>query len=273
MKQPLPKFWRAIGTMMLAVALFLTGCGESSNPYSAIRKLYEPSPDTDVSSVPEYNFSLFTGTVWRTKTTTAITDLKRYTGAHDISLSVPEHFDPTNPEYTPPSDLHYRIVSVLPVGSRLRIEKLMHDNGAGGILLVTGTLLDETNSQGNVFLDSSLLTRNRWIGFADSTNWSVNPGMLASYQSPDDRSTLPAPSALEATDRSKAAYENGYANGKKQAAFVPRLSQAGIDYSHLFDPWLGNREWRPLAIQIHGAEYVEAYESGYRKGFRDHAGK
>src|SRR5437899_1342339 len=101
MKKPAPKFRRFIGTMMLAVGFCLAGCGKSSNPYSAIRKLYQPSPDTDVSLVPQYNFSAFTGTVWKTKVGTAITDLKRYTGAHDISLSVPEHFDPTNPEYTP----------------------------------------------------------------------------------------------------------------------------------------------------------------------------
>ncbi len=257
---------------MVAIGFSVSGCGKASNPYSAIRKLYQPSPDTDVSADPKYNFSSFTGTVWRTRVTMAVADLRRYTGAQDITILAPMHFDPTHSEYIPPSDMQ-GIISVLPAGTHLRVETLMRDNGAGSILLVTGTLLGETNSQGKAFLDGSLFTRNRWIGFVDSTNWSMNPDLLGSYQSPDELSTPPAPSVLQAADTSKSAYENGYANGKKWAEFVPGFLKAGNDYSHLLDPWHGNRESRPLAIRVHGAKYVEAYETGYRKGFHDKSGK
>lgn len=163
--------------MMLAISFFLTGCGQSSNPYAAIAKLYQPSPDTDVTSSPYYNFSSFSGTVWKTKVKTAVADLKRYTGAHDIELLVPKHFDPTHPEYTPTDDM--QIIAVLPVGTRLRIERLMHDNGAAGFVMVTATLLDATNSQKTVYLDGMLLAEeNRFIRYGSSTNWVVAPDML-----------------------------------------------------------------------------------------------
>src|SRR5580698_1776810 len=97
MRHPLSKFWQAINIqiMMVATAAILTSCGKSSNPLTSIAKLYQPSPDTDVSSLPEYNFVSFTGTVWKTKVRTAVANEKRYTGAPDVSLLVPKRFDPT----------------------------------------------------------------------------------------------------------------------------------------------------------------------------------
>ena len=72
-----------------------------------------------------------------------------------------------------------QIIAVLPVGTRLRIERLMHDNGAAGFVMVTATLLDATNSQKTVYLDGMLLAEeNRFIRYGSSTNWVVAPDML-----------------------------------------------------------------------------------------------
>jgi hypothetical protein len=56
--------------------LLLNGCGKSSNEYSrAIEALSKHPPDTDVTKSPNYFFSSFAGTVWRTKTKTAFADV------------------------------------------------------------------------------------------------------------------------------------------------------------------------------------------------------
>jgi hypothetical protein len=93
------------------ISFFLNGCGQRQ--------------DTDVTSAPEYNFSLFAGTVWKTKVKVGLADLKQYTGKHDLNLLVPKHFDPTHPEYFPAHDM--QIIAVLDPGTRLRIERLMRD--------------------------------------------------------------------------------------------------------------------------------------------------
>jgi len=131
-------------------------------------------PDTDVTSSPEYNFKSFAGTVWKTKVEVALADLEQYTRKHDLNLLVPKHFDPTHPEYTPAHDMH--IISVLPVGTRLKIERLMQDNGSWGGVRVTGSLEDGTV----VYLERGLLAKNRFIypGSSDSKDWGVNPDLL-----------------------------------------------------------------------------------------------
>ncbi|MDB6015986.1 MAG: hypothetical protein JWR19_475 [Pedosphaera sp.] len=135
-------------------------------------------PDTDVTSSPEYNFSSFAGTVWKTKTRMALADLKQYTGKHDLRLLVPKYFDPTHPDYTPAHDM--QIITVLPVGTRLRIERLMQNNGNWGGVYVTATLLDAANPQKTVYLDAMLLESNRFAskGPTTSTNWGVEPEFL-----------------------------------------------------------------------------------------------
>jgi hypothetical protein len=106
--------------MVALVSLsFLTGCGQSSDPATAaIKKLYRPSADTDVTSLPRYSFSSFSGTIWKTRGKTAVTDLKRYTGAHDISLLIPKYFDSSHPDYTSVHDM--KMIAVLPPGSRMQ---------------------------------------------------------------------------------------------------------------------------------------------------------
>ena len=173
-------FWRAIIPLVIVLAwiALLTGCGQSSSPYKEISKLYKPSPDTDVTSSPHYNFSSFSGTVWKTKVKTAVADLTRYTGAHDITLLAPIAFDSADPKYTPPPTM--KSYTVVPAGASLRIARLMKDNGAAGFVMVTATLLDGTNSQKDVFVSPHLLAKNQfvWPGWSSSTNWDVDPDIV-----------------------------------------------------------------------------------------------
>ena len=179
MRTPPSKFWQGtiLQTLLLATLPFFSGCGQSSDPYAPVKKLFKPSPDTDVTSSPWYNFPSFAGTVWKTKVKTAVAESKRYTGALEIQLLAPVHFDPTHPKYYPPNDL--KLMTVLPVGTRLRIERLMKDNGAWGGVLVTATVEDGTNTQRTMFLDNTLLAHNQYLmNELKATNWGVNPEML-----------------------------------------------------------------------------------------------
>src|SRR5262245_26289667 len=148
----------AIGTANFFALLLLAGCGPS--PEGAVKKLFRPSPDKDVTASPGYNFSSFTNTVWKTKTQTAIADLKRYTGAEEIKLLAPERFDSTHPRYNPITDM--KIIAVLPPGTRLRIARLMKDQGAWGGVQVEAVLLDGTNAQKAVYLDPFMVAGNAW---------------------------------------------------------------------------------------------------------------
>jgi hypothetical protein len=154
--------------LLLAAPLcFVIGCGPADKAYN------------DVTSSPRYNFSSFAGTTWKTKVNVAIADIKNYRGHHELSLLVPKHFDIKDPEYTPGDDC--KIIAVMPVGTHLRIERLMQDNGGewGGVK-VLAIIQDGTNSRKTVFLDEELLAKNSFItsGDSPSTAWDVNPEML-----------------------------------------------------------------------------------------------
>lgn len=149
-----------VRTLVIA-SLFLRGCGHP--------------PDTDVTASPEYGFAPFVGTTWKTKSKVAIATLKR-----DTYLLLPQAFDPTHPKYTPPPDMH--VLSVLPVGTRLRIERLMKDNGNWGGVRVVATLDDGTYPKKNVYLDVHMLAKNDflWRGDSQPKTWGVAPDMLES---------------------------------------------------------------------------------------------
>jgi len=150
--------------LLAAIPWFMIGCGPAYN---------------DVTPSSRYNFSSFSGTTWKTKVDVAIADIKNYTGRHELCLLVPKHFDTNNPEYTPVANC--KIIEVMPVGTRLRIERLMEDNGGewGGVK-VSATIQDVSNSQKTVFLDGELLAKNGFItpGDSQSAVWDVNPVML-----------------------------------------------------------------------------------------------
>ena len=166
--------------MIALVSLsFLTGCDPPSNPATAsVKKLFQPSPDTDVTAVPTYNFASFTGTVWKTKDKTAVTVVKRYTGAPDLTLLIPQYFDSSRPDYLPPTEM--QMIAILPAGTRVQIDRLTKDNGAWGGLMVTGTVEHGTNTFKNVRLTDLLFANNRFKsrGPTTSTTWEVNPEFL-----------------------------------------------------------------------------------------------
>ena len=129
--------------------------------------------DSDVTSSPDYNFLSFSGTEWKTKVKVAVADIRG-----EIYLIAPDSFDPT--------DVHYRpiagctVKSVLPIGSRIRIERLMKDNGDWGGVLVTATLDDSPVSQRTIYVERELLAKNVfiWAGWSYSTNWDINTNIL-----------------------------------------------------------------------------------------------
>ena len=163
--------------MLKITALLLTSCGQSSETKAALNDLYKPRPDKDVTLSPEYNFSSFAGTTWKTKVKVAIAESERYTGAPETKLLVPQRFDSTHPSYIPTD--HMKIVSILPVSSVLRIERLLKDQGAWGGIQVEAVLLDGTNVGKVVFLDGFFLVGNRWSrGPASNTSWDADPEML-----------------------------------------------------------------------------------------------
>jgi hypothetical protein len=129
--------------------------------------------DSDVTSSPDYNFSSFSGTEWKTRVKVAVADT-----SGGIYLIAPESFDPTDAHYRPMADC--TVMSVLPVGSRIRIERLMKDNGDWGGVLVSATLEDTPFSQKTVYVERQLLAKNVfiWTGWSYSTNWGVNTNIL-----------------------------------------------------------------------------------------------
>ncbi len=153
-------------------------CGQSPETGAALTELNKQRPDTDVSSSPEYNFSSFAGAACKTKVELAVGTVKRYTGHNVIVLLTPENFDPTHPEYRPNHGV--QLIATLPIGAKLRIERMMKDNGIAGLLWVTATIEDGTNTYKAVKVDADLLAKNKfiWPGWSSSTNWGVNSAML-----------------------------------------------------------------------------------------------
>jgi hypothetical protein len=166
---------RYVAALMLAGLLPLMGCGNPAE--QAVKKLYKPSLDKDVTTSATYNFAPFAGTVWKTKVKTAIAEVKRYTGAMDISLLASLRFDPADPRYTPIRDM--KIIAELPVGTRVRITRLMQDQGAGGNVEVEAMVQDGTNTERAVYVDQALLAPPAWTrGPGATSTWDANFDML-----------------------------------------------------------------------------------------------
>lgn len=165
----------SLQALMLVASLSLSGCGNPAE--QSVKKLYRPSPDKDVTTSSEFNFSPFLGTVWKTKVKTALAEVKRYTGATDVTLLAPLRFDPADPRYTPIRDM--KIIAEIPVGTSVRITRLMQDQGAGGTVQVEAIVQAGTNAERAVFLDQALLAPPAWTrGPGAKTSWGPNPDML-----------------------------------------------------------------------------------------------
>ena len=242
--------------------IFLVGCGNPAEV--AVKKLFSPSPDKDVTADPYYNFSPFTNTVWKTKTKTAIGEAKIYTGAYQFRLLPPSCFDPTESNYIKIPDINS--IAVMIPNTRLRITRLLKDQGAWGGYQVEAVVEGGTNTPKAVYLDKDFLTNVWWAskGPTTNTNWGVNPDLLTPFGEP-------VSSSQEISDAPQAGYKKGYINGKTRAILantaLPQNKQAAV--KSLSDPWSG-LEFRPVAVMIYGEDYVAEYESGYRKGFHDH---
>ncbi|HXC35636.1 MAG TPA: hypothetical protein VNV43_07145 [Candidatus Acidoferrales bacterium] len=167
-------------TVLLAMAcLFLNGCGKPSSDYSkAMEELSEQPPNTDVTKDPRYYFLSFAGTIWRTKTQTAIIKAKLYTGEQAIALVPRDAFDRTDPKYRPAPGM--QLVTVVPSGALVRIDRLLQDNGIGSPVYVIASLDYETNCQTtNLYLDAEFLANNSFFrGPATLHRWGVNSNLL-----------------------------------------------------------------------------------------------
>ncbi|MBI3406745.1 MAG: hypothetical protein HY040_00110 [Planctomycetes bacterium] len=168
----------------IMISILLTGCGRGQNSkVTVLKELFKERPDTNVTESPEYNFSSFAGTVWKTKVEVALADLEAYTGRHQKTLLAPQHFDPTHPKYLRPSSM--QTFEVLPVGTRLKFERLMFDNGIGSRLWIIALLGDRAHAASFertkfIYVDRHLLAENRFTfpGSSDSNVWGVNPDLL-----------------------------------------------------------------------------------------------
>lgn len=171
-----------VNTLVAAAAsVLVSSCGKSPNKYTdELDQLqnYKQPADTDVTSMPKYNFLSFASTVWKTKVKTALIKIKLYTGKDVVCLSPPDVFDAADPHYAPIPNA--RVTSMLPVGTHVHIERLLRDNGIGSQLWVIATVESGTNSQNNIYIGRHFLANNEFkpTGPTSSTNWDVNPDML-----------------------------------------------------------------------------------------------
>ena len=156
--------------ILAAAPMFLGGCRQSPK---------------DVTRSPHYNFSSFAGTVWKTKVKVALADVTAYNGAHQLVLLSPDEYDRTDPRYTGMLD-QYRVISVLPVGARIRIKRLWFDTGEAGLLWVTVSLDSGKYYRKTVYVSGTLLAKNIFLERDPSfpKTWGVNPKYLESARRP-----------------------------------------------------------------------------------------
>jgi hypothetical protein len=129
--------------------------------------------DTDATSSPKYGFAPFSGTVWKTKVKLAIADLRG-----QLYLLTSSRFDKAHPQYTSNSYMHE--FTIIPIGSTVRIGRLIQDNGSWGGVWVEATVDDGTGTKKTVRLDGYLLAPNRFLdpGGSPSKTWDVDSEML-----------------------------------------------------------------------------------------------
>jgi hypothetical protein len=142
--------------LSIAPVIFIAGCGPS-----------------DVSGSPEYGFSSFSGTVWKTKVKLAIGE-----SSGTKYILAPRNFDPSNPEYIP--RVNSRVLFTIPAGTEVRIDRLLKDNGESGGVWVTATVVDGTKPPFTVRVDNLLLANNVFISRAPTRDrtWTMNPDLL-----------------------------------------------------------------------------------------------
>lgn len=134
-------------------------------------------PPLDVTQDQKYEFKDFQGTVWRTKVKVALADITRRQDRTQITMLPPCFFDRTHPGFI---SLHYlTIVQELPIGTKIRINRLMETFGNAGGVYVEATINDETAAK----LNKEFINKNKFIYWYSnerdvSNNWGVNTEML-----------------------------------------------------------------------------------------------
>jgi hypothetical protein len=160
-------------------SLFLSGCGKFPKDKELLDELknYKQLPDTDFTKNPDYYFSSFAGTVWRTRTKTALVEIE-YTSKQVIWFAPPLVFDPADPNYMPIAGMH--VVTVLPAGARICIDRLMQDNGIGNQVWVIASLENEANCQTtNLYVSPTFLANNSFFrGPITLHRWGVDLNYL-----------------------------------------------------------------------------------------------
>lgn len=148
-------------TPLIVLGVLLNGCG----------------PGTDVTSSPKYSFQSFARTVWKTKVKVGLVQNKNYRGYQRIALVTSDFYDPKDPRYIVPSPSQ-KVITILPVGTRIRIEQLMQDNGTWGGLEVFVSLVDQATEEKLILLPDFFLTPNDHLHTGKAKEWDVNPDLL-----------------------------------------------------------------------------------------------
>ena len=153
---------------ILTTSAILTGCGSPHASNSGT------PPDSIVTSTQKYNFQSFSGTTWKTKTKTQLAGLKSYKGVIHVTLLPPDCFDSKHSNYRRLANV-VKVHNEFPTGTRIRIDRLLKDNGKWGGVWVTACLDDGQS----IYVESSFLEENAFLfPGSDSLDWKVNPTLL-----------------------------------------------------------------------------------------------
>jgi len=169
--------------MIVILGFIFTSCTCISIPVYMLNAMFGSSI-TDVTHSPEYNFASMAGTRWKTKTETALAP--NYGGSKRTYLIPPLNFHTAYHEHAGLSGYGRAVTAKFPVGTHLRIEKLIkHRGGVSGVeqLFVIATLEDKVHSRKEVYLSLYFFERNAFLwrnhGPYPKT-WTANPDLLES---------------------------------------------------------------------------------------------
>ncbi|MBL8822627.1 MAG: hypothetical protein JNJ77_08580 [Planctomycetia bacterium] len=138
-------------------------------------RLFE-KPDMDVTADPQYNFQPLVGTVWKTKIKMALANIAEEQWKNELTLLEPQAFDRAHRKYTPPPYMK-KIDAELPIGTRLRIERLMlTDTGNVNYLRIAASLDDGKK----IYLSKCMNEKNKFDRRvkSESNEWKLNPVMF-----------------------------------------------------------------------------------------------
>jgi hypothetical protein len=151
-------------------------CLNSLDGSHALEDALNQRPDVDVTTSTNYHFASFAGTTWITKTETPVVEVKSDRGKQTVFMVPPRALDPTSPMFIAIQGA--KVLSILPVGTKISIERLMEDRGARGGFYVCCRVIGGTNNPAMVQMSPFFFAPNRYLYQSSSTKWSVNPVLL-----------------------------------------------------------------------------------------------